>query len=93
MASTTSLSASRGVIGAVIGAVVGLVVGLVTALLGSFILLYLVFENNEDTWWARLLVHAPPIWIVLGGLTGAAIGLRIARRSDRAGLPQRPDET
>ena len=68
-----------------------MVTGLILALLGSFILLYFVFENNEDTWWARLLVHAPLEWIIFGGSTGAVIGVLFARRGDRAAVPQRSD--
>ncbi len=77
--------------GAVIGAVAGLFSGVLAALVGGFLLIFFVFNGNDDAWWARVLIQPPVVWLLLGALTGAAIGFLVARRERPKALPLRPD--
>jgi ABC-type xylose transport system permease subunit len=77
--------------GAAIGAVAGLFVGMLAALVGSFFLILFAFAKDDDAWWARVLIQPPAVWLLLGALSGATIGLIVARRERPEGLPLRPD--
>ena len=77
--------------GIAIGAAAGLLAGVLAALVGSFFLLWFAFAENDEAWWARVLVQPPVVWLLLGALSGAAIGFLVARRDRPKGLPIRPD--
>ena len=73
-------SAWTTVVGAVVGAVAGLLAGTLMALIASAAIIFLGFGTNAPAGWATVLLQPALFWIVAGGLGGALIGRRIARR-------------
>jgi uncharacterized membrane protein YfcA len=73
-------SAWTTVAGAAAGAVAGLFLGALMALLASAAIIFLGFGTNAPAGWATVLIQPAVFWIVAGGLGGALIGRRIARR-------------
>jgi hypothetical protein len=77
--------------GSVLGAAVGLVTGVLLAIVGGALTIFFTFTTRDDAWWARVLIQPPALWLILGALSGAAIGFVVARRRRHSRLPLRPD--
>ena len=80
------------VMGALVGAAAGLVIGALLALMASAVLLFLSLGTSAPIGWTDRLIQPAAMWIAAGGLAGALIGRRIARRAaaDTAEQPPRP---